>query len=210
MVPLITVTRWPAEFVLFILLTIALAIPLALFVLLVRTRIVSTVTGYALATAGVALPLPGYPQFINGNAGRWGYVLLLLPAILLGIWLISWLIDLVVRADRRLGDAGRAIPPAPPQLGPPIRRGVARGVASVAQARPPDVTVQYLEPAVPGVPDPTRGEPDPAPGVPDPAPGVPDPARGVPDPPPGEPDPAPGEPDRRGGPPSGPRSTTHA
>jgi len=138
-VPLVAVTQWPGEIVLFLLLLGGVAVPLALYVLLVRTQVISWVAGGALAVCGVVLPLPGYPQFLAGVAGHWGYVLLLLPVVMFTVWLVAWLVDLAVRTDRRLGDRGR--PPTPGTglvLRPaaiPVRPGVVRGVASVAAAR---------------------------------------------------------------------------
>jgi hypothetical protein len=138
-VPLVAVTQWPSEIVLFLLLMIGVGVPLTLYVLLIRTLLMSRVAGGALAVCGVVLPMPGYPQFFDGVAGRWGYVLLLLPVVLFAVWLVGWLVDLVVRTDRRLGDRGR--PPTPgtglvlrPTISP-VRPGVVRGVASVAAAR---------------------------------------------------------------------------
>src|SRR5258705_9369614 len=136
MVPLIAVTQWPGEIILFLLLTVGVGVPLGLYVLLIRTRIAALATGIVLAAAGVVVPLPGYPQFLRGVAGPWGYVLLLLPAILFGLWLLGWIADLLVRADQRLGDPGR--PPEPGTalvLAGPVRPPVARGVASVVPPR---------------------------------------------------------------------------
>src|SRR5262249_39075877 len=134
-------TQWPSEIILFLLLAVGLAVPLSFYVLLIRTQVMSTVTGTALAFAGLVLPLPGYPDFLTGVAGRWGFVLLLLPLIMLALWLIGWLVDLVVGADRRLGDEGRPVAPPTPGSGLvlrpsslPVRPGVVRGVASVRGA----------------------------------------------------------------------------
>jgi hypothetical protein len=138
-VPLVAVTQWPSEIVLFLLLTVGLGVPLTLYLLLIQTRLMSRVAGGALAFCGIVLPLPGYPQFVDGVAGRWGYVLLLQPVVMFAVWLVGWLVDLIVRTDRRLGDRGR--PPTPgtglvlrPAISP-VRPGVVRGVASVAAAR---------------------------------------------------------------------------
>src|SRR5262249_51514888 len=101
-------------------------------------------------------------------AGHWGYVLLLLPVVMFVVWLLGWLVDLVVRTDRRLGDRGR-----PPTQGTgvvlrpsisPIPPGGVGGAAPVAAAgaaladRPeipaqpgPGIRVEYrlAEPAAP-------------------------------------------------------------
>lgn len=171
-VPLVAVTQWPGEIVLFLLLIVGVAVPLTLYGLLIRTPLMARVVGGALAFCGVVLPLPGYPQFFDGVAGRWGYVLLLLPVVMFAVWLLGWLVDLVVRTDRRLGDRGR--PPTPgtglvlrPSISP-VRPGVVRGVASVAAARAaladrpeipaqpgPGIRVEYRS-AEPAAPPPDR------------------------------------------------------
>ncbi len=155
LVPLIAVTRWPSEIVFFLLLAVAYLVPLAFYVLLIRTGLVSTGLGIVLVLAAWLVPVPGYPEFLHGDAGSWGFVLLLLPVILLGIWLIGWVVDLLVRADRRLGDPGlapvpntqlrRPAPVAPPPV--PVRRDVAIG-----RARPPGIVVQYVPVDPPPVP----------------------------------------------------------
>jgi hypothetical protein len=142
LVPIAAVTDWPDEIPFFLLLIIGLGVPLCLYVLVIRTQIMSTVTGCVLGILGLVGPLPGYPQFFNGVAGRWGYVLLLMPALMFVLWLIGWIADLVVRTDQRLGDKGT--PPRPPGTGLvlrppalPVRPGVVRGVATVVP-RPPE------------------------------------------------------------------------
>ncbi len=147
MVPFVAATRWPGEIVLFLLFVVGLGVPLALFVLLVRTQTMSIVGASRWRPSLWCFRYPAIPSS-SAECRSWGFVLLLLPVAVAGVWLVAWLVDLLVRTDRRLGDQGRLPPPATTvALRPPPRPPVVRGVAVVPHLRlSPEITVKYLRP----------------------------------------------------------------
>ncbi len=161
-VPVAAVIRWPGEVGFFLIMLAALGVPLALYVVLIRTRVVSIVTGCLLVFAAVGLPVPGYPQFFGGGgaAGGWGYVLLAIPPLCLVIWLMGFIADLVLRMGHRYRERNAPADGAPGAggvvAGTAARTG--RATSAVGRARPPGIVVRYLP--APG--DEARQNADPA------------------------------------------------
>jgi hypothetical protein len=131
-IPIGWVISWPRDLPVFVLLVGLLLFSLVLYVSLIRTRLMSVATGIGLVVIAVGLPIPGYPQFFGGNGlGVWGYVMIVVPGLCFVVWLTGFILDLLIRAGRRIGGAiwpgseeeESDAPPVPV----PVRPGVAVG-----------------------------------------------------------------------------------